>query len=194
MALPFAASAGPGPKTVALVIDEATEATAQAGLPPGPPRLSEEVATVLTRALMSGGWTVIVPPPSPPIVRALDARDLGRRANAAYVVFGRVRFTTHPGFTPEDSIESVTFPVTGVYELTVVNTIEGTVLGASTGTLAMARPGESAGEAMARMNVSYERTVHGIVSRQRTAELTAPILKALDAPASAPAPAPKGAK
>jgi hypothetical protein len=49
------------------------------------------------------------------------------------------------------------------------------------------------------MNVSYERTVHGMVSRQRTAEITEPIVKALGGTAASPqakdAPAPaKGAK
>lgn len=193
-----ALAGGPAPKTVAVVVDEGMAFPEKAGLPPPRVELSEEVATVLTRALMTAGWTVVIPPPSPPIVRAVDARELGKKANTAFVIFGRARFTKTEGLlASDDALEPTTFPVTGVYELTVVDTVQGAVLGATSGTLVIGLPGESVGAALTRMAVSYDRTLHDIVSRRHTKEITEPVVNALAGkppPAPPPAAPAKGAK
>ncbi len=186
LAAPLAARAAPPVKTVAVVVDETVGTQAPPGSAPEAPEPSDEVATLLTRALMAAGWTVILPPPCPPIVRAPDARDLGRLANAAYVVFGRVRFSKHQLATFGGLNDDPTsFPATGVFELTVVSTADGVVLGASTGKLNVATPGAKGSDGLSRTNVSHDRTIHDIVHRFRKDELLTPVLEALEGHAPA---------
>jgi len=160
-------------RSVLVLSDEQQEGPRGQTVPQGlgPP----ELARVVTEQLVADGWTVRIPPTGPLPPGPMEARQLGLAQKAAVVVLVKARFSRHEGMVGTDG-QPITFPVTGLYELTMLGTQDGNILGTRSGKLTVARPGDHEGDAMGKMLVSYDRTLHDMLER-RKADTIAPSMR-----------------